>query len=70
LRAKLVAHVDAEGTVTAYEIRAPSGNAAYDDRVRAHMDAKVGQQVPPPPPNYPELRESNLQLIIEAEQCK
>jgi hypothetical protein len=70
LRAKVVANIDAEGTVTGYTIRTPSGNAEFDDRVRAHMDGRVGQQVPPPPPNYPELREPTAFLNLESEQCK
>jgi hypothetical protein len=70
LRVKVVAHVDAEGTVTSYDIRAASGNAEFDGRVRAHMDGRVGQQVPPPPPNYPELREPTALPTFESDQCK
>ena len=44
-------------TVTGYSMQ-PSGNAAFDAKVRAHMDTKVGRQLPPPPPKYPELGEN------------
>jgi TonB C terminal len=52
---KVAARVGPDGTVTSFTISSPSGNEALDARVKAHMDGKVGQQVPPPPPNYPNI---------------
>ena len=55
---KIAAKVGADGTVTSFTINSPSGNEAFDARVKSHMDGKVGQQVPPPPPNYPNILDS------------
>ncbi len=42
------------GTFQSYTLSS-SGDAAFDARVRSTLDRKIGQQVPPPPPKYPEL---------------
>jgi TonB C terminal len=55
---RVAAQVSADGTVTSYTVAQGSGNEVFDARVKAHMDRKVGQQVPPPPPKYPDIRES------------
>jgi len=49
-----------------------SGNEIFDGRVRAAMEAHVGQVVPPPPPNYPELLERVFlpTFVGENEKCK
>jgi outer membrane biosynthesis protein TonB len=55
LSASVAAVVGAERTVTSYTIARPSGNPVFDAKVKATMDAIVGQQLPPPPPLYPEI---------------
>lgn len=57
-------------TVTGYTIVQPSGNAVFDARVKATMDRIVGQQIPPPPPLYPELAQSVLQPILSGQGAK
>ncbi len=37
-----------------------SGNSAFDAAARSAMQGKVGQQVPPPPEDRPDLQRSNL----------
>ncbi len=54
---RVSANVSADRTVMSFTM-VPSGNANFDAKVRAHMDGKVGKQLPPPPPKYPELSES------------
>jgi len=49
------ASVSSDGTVTGYSVGRASGNPIFDAKVRATMDAIVGQQLPPPPPLYPDL---------------
>ncbi len=58
LSAAVTANVGGDRTVTGYSLTKPSGNAAFDGRVRAAMDSAVGQQLPPPPPNYPDILDS------------
>lgn len=50
LTAGVAANVSPDRTVTGYSVVSPSGNAAFDARVKAAMDGMVGGQLPPPPP--------------------
>ncbi len=65
------ANLAGDRTVTSFSL-SPSGNGSFDGKVRAHMDGKVGRQVPPPPPKYPELGERiiNLRFSGENSSCK
>ncbi len=47
--------VGSDGTVLSYSLAA-SGNADLDSASKQAMDRLVGQQVPPPPENYPDFR--------------
>jgi hypothetical protein len=55
LSAGAVANVGGDRSVVAYTVTRPSGNASFDASVRAAMDSSVGQVLPPPPPNYPDI---------------
>ena len=55
LNAGVVANVGGERTVTGYSMTRPSGNPVFDAKVQSTMAAIVGQQLPPPPPLYPDL---------------
>lgn len=46
--------------VTGYTITSPSGNAAFDERVKSTMDRVVGEELPPPPPLYPDILGSTV----------
>jgi hypothetical protein len=71
LRSKVKAQINANREVTEYAME-PSGNEIFDQRVRAAMEMHVGQAVPPPPPNYPELLERVFYptFVGENEKCK
>lgn len=71
LRVAVNAQVAPDGTVLSYDL-ASSGNATFDARVKQVMDAKVGQKVPPPPPNYPDILDSVVHPTFQGknEQCK
>lgn len=62
LRASVAANIGASRQVAGYSITSPSGNATFDAKVRATMDSIVagGAQLPPPPPNYPDILESTV----------
>lgn len=47
--------VSGERTITGYTISRASSNAVFDAKVKATLDALVGQELPPPPPLYPDL---------------
>lgn len=71
LRASVTARISADGTVASYDM-VSSGNAIFDARVRRAMDARVGQSIPPPPPNYPDLLEPTVHPTFQGknEKCK
>ena len=56
LSTRVTAQIGPGREVTGYTLE-PSGNAIFDARVRLAMEGRVGETVPPPPPNYPELLE-------------
>jgi hypothetical protein len=55
LRCGVAANVGPDRAVAGYSITRPSGNATFDAKVKATMDSIVGQQLPPPPPLYPDI---------------
>jgi hypothetical protein len=69
LNSSVSASVSPDGTVTGFSVGKPSGNGVFDARVQSAMQSAVGQQVPPPPPLYPELRESTVRLSLRG-TCK
>lgn len=71
LLTRVRATVGSDRSVTGYTLQ-PSGNAAFDARVRSHMDKKVGQPLPPPPPNYNDILESIVTPTFSGETkgCK
>ena len=68
LRASVVVTVGADRQVASYSIVRPSGNAVFDERVKSSMDNNVGQQLPPPPPLYPDILNSNVRPVFQG-QC-
>jgi hypothetical protein len=60
LSAAVTASVSPDGTVTGYSMGRPSGNPIFDAKVKATMEAIVGQTLPPPPPLYPEILGSSV----------
>jgi hypothetical protein len=59
LSSSVSVNVGANRNITGYSA-APSGNAVFDAKVRATMDSLRGQELPPPPPLYPDILESTL----------
>lgn len=55
LGASVTVQVGGDRTVTSYTITRPSGNATFDAKVRSTLDALIGQELPPPPPLYPDI---------------
>ena len=52
--------VGADRTITGYSVSRPSNNGEFDAKVKATLDGVVGQQLPPPPPLYPDLSPGTL----------
>jgi TonB C terminal len=49
--------------VTDYSIT-PSGNAVFDAAARAALEGAKGNQIPPPPENYPDVVQSSIHLTF------
>lgn len=55
LAASVSVQVGGDRSVASYTITRPSGNAVFDAKVRSTLDALIGQELPPPPPLYPDI---------------
>lgn len=62
LSSAVSATISPDGTVSGFSVGRPSGNGVFDSRVQAAMQSAVGQQVPPPPPLYPDILPPALSL--------
>ena len=60
LSASVSASVGGDRSVGGFTITRPSGNDVFDAKVRSTMEGLVGQELPPPPQNYPDLDVGSL----------
>jgi hypothetical protein len=70
LSASAIVTVTGDRAVGGYSLARPSGNAAFDERVRAMLDAAKGESLPPPPPLYPDILEQSLPLQLSGQKIK
>jgi hypothetical protein len=47
--------IGSDRVISGYTLGRASNNADFDAKVKATLDALVGQELPPPPPLYPDL---------------
>jgi hypothetical protein len=50
-------------TVASYTVT-PSGNAAFDAAARQTLESVKGQEIPPPPENYPDVVQKTIQVTF------
>jgi hypothetical protein len=55
LGVSVAVQVGGDRRVTGYSIIGASGNTVFDQRARSTMDRVVGEELPPPPPLYPDI---------------
>ena len=70
LGASVVVSVSGDRTVAGYSVGKPSGNAAFDERVRTMLDGTKGETLPPPPPLYPDILGESLPLYLSGQKIK
>lgn len=70
LSAAVSVSVGGDRSVAGYSIVRPSGNAVFDARVRSTMDSIVGQQLPPPPPLYPDILGGTVSPVFSGAGAK
>jgi len=66
LAASASVQVGGDRQVSSYSLR-PSGNAVFDQRAKSTLDGAVGEQLPPPPPLYPDILDSTLQVRLSGQ---
>ena len=55
LKASVQVQIGGDRSVGAYTLTKPSGNSVFDAKVRATLDGVRGEELPPPPPLYPDI---------------
>lgn len=60
LSAGVAVQVGGSRNVSGFSITSPSGNPVFDRKVHSTLSSLVGQQLPPPPPMYPDILESTV----------
>ncbi len=60
LSSSVAVSVGGDRRITGYSITRPSGNPVFDERVKSTMDRVVGEELPPPPPLYPDILGSTV----------
>lgn len=67
LSAGAVINVTGDRAVGGYSVSA-SGNAEFDERVRAMLEGAKGETLPPPPPLYPDILQSTLSVRLSGQK--
>ncbi|MGC4091834.1 MAG: hypothetical protein QM756_28915 [Polyangiaceae bacterium] len=62
--------VSGDRRVGAYSVSSPSGNSVFDERVRTTLDRVVGEELPPPPPLYPDILSSTLSFRLSGSKAQ
>jgi len=60
LSAGVTVQVGGNRQITGFTVTSPSGNPTFDGKVASTITALVGQQLPPPPPLYPDILGSTV----------
>lgn len=58
LSAGVQVQIGGDRSVAGFTISSPSGNAIFDAKVESTMRGLIGQELPPPPPLYPDILSS------------
>jgi hypothetical protein len=56
--------------VTGYSVLSPSGNGPFDERAKTTMDRIVGEELPPPPPLYPDILSTTLPVRFSGKKAQ
>jgi hypothetical protein len=69
MSAVVTVSIGGERSVSSYSVVRPSGNAAFDSSVRSMLDGTRGEQLPPPPPLYPDILGQSLSIRLTGEKA-
>jgi hypothetical protein len=62
--------VGGDRRVTAYSVTNASGNGVFDERARSTMDRIVGEELPPPPPLYPDILGTTIPVRFSGREAQ
>lgn len=62
LRASAQVSIGADRQISSFSVTSPSGNSAFDERVNSTLTGMTGEQLPPPPPLYPDIVQSSISV--------
>ncbi|MCH2108191.1 MAG: TonB C-terminal domain-containing protein [Polyangiaceae bacterium] len=68
LRVAVHVQVDATRRITGFSLASPSGNSAFDRSVNLLLQQIQGQQLPPPPPLYPDILGSTVYPVLSGDR--
>jgi hypothetical protein len=69
LGASVAVNVSGDRRVSGYSVTGASGNAIFDDRARTTMDRIVGEELPPPPPLYPDILSTTISVRFSGREA-
>ena len=69
LGASVSVSISGDRSVSGYSLVRPSGNAAFDTSVRTMLDGARGEQLPPPPPLYPDILGQSLAIRLSGQKA-
>ena len=64
LKASVQVQIGADRSVGAYTVTKPSGNSVFDAKVRSTLDGVRGEELPPPPPLYPDILSTTESFVF------
>lgn len=70
LNASAQVTIGGDRQITAFSVTRPSGNGVFDARVQSTLSAMVGEQLPPPPPLYPDILQSSISTRYSGNNVK
>ena len=71
LSASVSVSVGGDRSVAGFSVGRASGNAEFDARVQSTMQGAVGAELPPPPPLFPDILGTSLNIrLARVEKCE
>lgn len=69
LKAAVTVNVGGSREVAGFTLSRPSGNAAFDAAVQSRMQSAMGQELPPPPPLYPDIVQQVVRPVFSGREA-
>lgn len=69
LGASVSVNVSGDRRVGSYSVTGASGNSAFDQRARSTMDRIIGEELPPPPPLYPDILSTTIAVRFSGREA-